>query len=60
MPIANTGRNSLSLLDLAPVPVGKHPGAALRAIIVLDREAERLGYIRFWVAQRRGALTSAD
>jgi hypothetical protein len=37
-----------------------NPLAPRCAIIVLDREAERLGYTRFWVVERRDALTSAD
>jgi luciferase family oxidoreductase group 1 len=44
----------LSVLDLAPVPSGSTPGEALRATIVLAREAERLGYTRFWVAEHHG------
>ena len=41
----------LSVLDLAPVPDGGTAGEALRATIDLARHAERLGYLRFWVAE---------
>jgi Luciferase-like monooxygenase len=42
---------SLSVLDLAPVGEGSSPAAALQASLVLAREAERLGYSRYWVAE---------
>jgi luciferase family oxidoreductase group 1 len=41
----------LSVLDLAPVPEGGNAGDALRATIDLARQAERLGFRRFWVAE---------
>jgi luciferase family oxidoreductase group 1 len=41
----------LSVLDLAPVGEGSSPAAALQASLVLAREAERLGYSRYWVAE---------
>jgi len=41
----------LSVLDLAPVPDGGTPAEALRATTDLARHAERLGYLRFWVAE---------
>jgi luciferase family oxidoreductase group 1 len=41
----------LSVLDLAPVGEGSSPAAALQASLVLAREAERLGYTRYWVAE---------
>ena len=40
----------LSVLDLAPIPEGGTAGGALRATIELARQAERLGFTRFWVA----------
>ena len=41
----------LSVLDLAPVPDGGNAGDALRATIDLARQAEGLGFRRFWVAE---------
>nr|WP_085121700.1 LLM class flavin-dependent oxidoreductase [Tistlia consotensis] len=41
----------LSILDLAPVPLGATPGDALRRSLDLARHAERWGYRRFWVAE---------
>jgi luciferase family oxidoreductase group 1 len=41
----------LSVLDLAPVPEGGTAGEALRTTIDLARQAERLGFRRFWVAE---------
>ncbi len=44
----------LSVLDLAPIPAGGTAGEALRATIALAREAEQLGFTRFWVAEHHG------
>ncbi len=41
----------LSVLDLAPVPEGSEPAAALRNSVELAQLTERLGYHRFWVAE---------
>lgn len=41
----------LSVLDLAPVTEGSTPGDALRNSLDLARNAERLGYLRYWVAE---------
>jgi luciferase family oxidoreductase group 1 len=40
-----------SVLDLAVVGSGSHPGAALSGTTELARTTERLGYQRFWVAE---------
>src|SRR6202048_2536912 len=40
-----------SVLDLAPVPVGKTPADALRNSLELAQLAERWGYRRFWLAE---------
>ncbi|MFE2999660.1 LLM class flavin-dependent oxidoreductase [Nocardia sp. NPDC059246] len=41
----------LSVLDLAPISAGSTPRQAVRNSIDLARQAERLGYHRFWVAE---------
>ncbi|MBL7492437.1 LLM class flavin-dependent oxidoreductase [Frankia sp. AgB1.9] len=41
----------LSVLDLAPLVSGSTPAEALRNCLDLAREAERLGYTRFWLAE---------
>jgi luciferase family oxidoreductase group 1 len=41
----------LSVLDLAPVAEGSTPADALAGALRLAREAERLGYHRYWVAE---------
>jgi len=41
----------LSVLDLAPIPLGSTAGDALRNSLDLARHAERLGYKRHWVAE---------
>jgi luciferase family oxidoreductase group 1 len=41
----------LSVLDLAPVPAGGNVTGALRATTELAKQAERLGFRRFWVAE---------
>jgi len=40
-----------SVLDLAPVAAGATPGDALRNSRQLAQHAERLGYLRYWVAE---------
>ena len=42
---------ALSVLDLSIVGEGSTPAAALHHSIELAREAERLGYARYWVAE---------
>ncbi|CAN5743200.1 LLM class flavin-dependent oxidoreductase [soil metagenome] len=41
----------LSVLDLAPVSDGSTPRDALRNSLELARLAERLGYLRYWLAE---------
>jgi alkanesulfonate monooxygenase SsuD/methylene tetrahydromethanopterin reductase-like flavin-dependent oxidoreductase (luciferase family) len=41
----------LSVLDLVPVTSGADPAAALRHTTDLARQAERLGYRRYWFAE---------
>ncbi|MFE1602546.1 LLM class flavin-dependent oxidoreductase [Methylobacterium sp. ID0610] len=40
-----------SILDLAPIPQGSTPGAALANSLDLARHAEALGYTRYWLAE---------
>jgi len=44
----------LSVLDLAPVPSGSTSGQALADTVELARQVERLGFLRFWVAEHHG------
>lgn len=41
----------LSVLDRSLIREGDHPGQALRETVRFAREAERLGYRRFWVSE---------
>ncbi len=53
---------ALSVLDLASVTAGSSHAAALADTIAAAREAERLGYRRFWVAEHHsmpGVASSA-
>ncbi|MDK1476816.1 MsnO8 family LLM class oxidoreductase [Streptomyces sp. 549] len=43
-----------SVLDRSPVRQGERPGGALRGTVRFAREAEALGYHRFWVAEHHG------
>ncbi|KAI7264851.1 hypothetical protein KC345_g8688 [Hortaea werneckii] len=45
----------LSILDQSPVSDGSTPAEALAQTAELAREAERLGYHRFWVAEHHAA-----
>jgi luciferase family oxidoreductase group 1 len=45
------GNAALSVLDLAPVATGSSVADALRNSLELARQAERLGYLRHWVAE---------
>jgi luciferase family oxidoreductase group 1 len=41
----------VSILDLAPVPLGSTPRDALRNSLDLARHADRWGYTRYWLAE---------
>jgi alkanesulfonate monooxygenase SsuD/methylene tetrahydromethanopterin reductase-like flavin-dependent oxidoreductase (luciferase family) len=41
----------LAVLDLVPIPAGSSAAAALHNSIDLARQAERLGYSRYWLAE---------
>src|SRR3954464_10390940 len=41
----------ISVLDLAPVPLGSTPADALRNTLDLARHAEHWGYTRYWLAE---------
>jgi alkanesulfonate monooxygenase SsuD/methylene tetrahydromethanopterin reductase-like flavin-dependent oxidoreductase (luciferase family) len=41
----------LAVLDLVPIPAGSTAAAALHNSIDLARQAERLGYARYWLAE---------
>lgn len=47
-------RIRFSVLDRSLVREGEEPGEALRATVAFAREAEALGYHRFWVAEHHG------
>ena len=42
---------AVSVLDLVPITAGSTPGAALRNSLELARDAERLAFRRYWVAE---------
>ncbi|MGQ4425647.1 LLM class flavin-dependent oxidoreductase, partial [Streptomyces violaceoruber] len=43
-----------SVLDRSRIRAGRSAGEALRDTVRLAREAERLGFHRFWVAEHHG------
>lgn len=45
------GMVPFSILDLAPITHGSTAAVALRNSLDLARHAERLGYLRFWIAE---------
>ncbi len=49
----------LSVLDQSPVPHGATAGTALWATVALAREAERLGYRRYWLAEHHNTESLA-
>ncbi|GAA3847000.1 LLM class flavin-dependent oxidoreductase [[Pseudomonas] carboxydohydrogena] len=50
----------LSVLDLSVVTTGTRPAQALRNSIDLAREADRLGYTRYWLAEHHGLASVAS
>jgi alkanesulfonate monooxygenase SsuD/methylene tetrahydromethanopterin reductase-like flavin-dependent oxidoreductase (luciferase family) len=46
-----SSRVPLGILDLVPISSGSHASTALRNTIELARQAERLGYRRYWFAE---------
>ncbi|WP_210497083.1 LLM class flavin-dependent oxidoreductase [Microvirga antarctica] len=50
----------LSILDLAPVPLGSTPGGALRNTLDLAQHAEQWGYRRFWLAEHHNMVGIAS
>ncbi|MGQ9365104.1 LLM class flavin-dependent oxidoreductase [Azospirillum sp. ST 5-10] len=50
----------LSVLDLAPVPLGATPGDALRNTLELAQHAERWGYTRYWLAEHHNMVGIAS
>ena len=50
----------LSVLDLVPVRAGSTAGEALRESVELAREAERLGFVRYWFAEHHGMASIAS
>jgi len=50
----------VSILDLSPVAAGSSEAQALRETVELAREAERLGYERFWLAEHHGGSMVAS
>ncbi len=50
----------LSILDLAPVPLGSTPADALRNTLDLAQHAERWGYRRYWLAEHHNMVGIAS
>jgi luciferase family oxidoreductase group 1 len=51
---------SLGILDQSPVLAGARPRDAIAETIALAREAERLGYRRYWLAEHHAVRGLAD
>ena len=50
----------ISVLDLAPVPLGATPAEALRNTLELAQLAERWGYRRYWLAEHHNMVGIAS
>ena len=50
----------LSVLDQSPVISGRTPAQAVAATLELAREADRLGYHRYWLAEHHAIAALAD
>src|SRR5260370_578941 len=50
----------LSILDLSVVTTGTRPAAALRNSIDLARQADALGYVRYWLAEHHNLASVAS
>jgi luciferase family oxidoreductase group 1 len=50
----------LSVLDLSVVTTGTKPAAALRNSIDLARQVDRLGYLRYWLAEHHNLASVAS
>jgi luciferase family oxidoreductase group 1 len=50
----------LSILDQSPIISGATPRDAVNATVALAREAERLGYHRYWLAEHHAIASLAD
>ena len=49
----------LSVLDQSPIPEGSTAGDALRNTLDLAALTDRLGYVRYWLAEHHGAASLA-
>ena len=50
----------ISVLDLAPVPLGSTPADALRNTLGLAQHAEHWGYRRYWLAEHHNMVGIAS
>ena len=51
---------AISILDLAPVPLGASPADALHNTLDLAQHAERWGYRRYWLAEHHNMIGIAS
>ncbi|MEV0912446.1 LLM class flavin-dependent oxidoreductase [Streptomyces hokutonensis] len=50
----------LSVLDFSPVVSGSGPGQALRDSVTVAERVDRLGYLRYWIAEHHNAPNIAS